>query len=107
MKLKTFDMLTLFRLAKSGRNANLPTLEKAEAAYRNGELEIDGLKTWRRVNFRDGETMPKEGTQLICRLNGKNVLGIAVCDEFGLISIDIGDEEKIPLKGLIWIPIPD
>jgi hypothetical protein len=107
MKIKTYDMLTLFRLAKKARDANLPALEKVQAAYVHGELEIDGLKTWRRVNFRDGETLPKEGTQLICRLDGKNVLGTAVCDEFGLISIDIGDDEKIPLKGLQWLPIPD
>ena len=107
MKIKIYDMLTLFRLAAKARGANIPSIERVKGAYINTELEIEGLRTWRKVNFHDGETIPKEGTQIVCRRKGKNVLGTAVCDEFGLISIDIGEAEPLPLKGLIWLPIPD
>ena len=107
MKIKIYDMLTLLRLAAKARGANIPSIERVKGAYINAELEIEGLRTWRKANLRDAETLPKEGAQIVCRRNGKNVLGTAVSDEFGLISIDIGEAEPLPLDGLIWLPIPD
>lgn len=99
--------MSLFRLAKKARGANALTIERVEGAYVLGDLEIEGLKTWRKVNLRHPETLPKAGAQIVCRLDGKNVLGTAVFNELGRISIDIGEAETLPLKGLTWLPIPD